>query len=91
MDAQEFIDTARKADGYVRVTFPKTPLGLRCLKTLMATGKLVGMIPSAADRNEIENVMLIGWSQKSSFSFMDLSKIDNGTLHLLARDIVSVN
>lgn len=91
MDAQEFIDTVRKATGYVRVTFPKTALGRNCLKNLMAAGKQVGMAPSAADRNEIENVSMLDWSSKTSFCFMGLGKIENSTLYLLARDIVSAS
>lgn len=91
MNAQELIDTARNTDGYVRVTFPKTLVGIRCLKSLVAVGKGVGMMPSAADRREIENILLlVEWSTQTSFNFMDLGKLDDDMLHQLARDIVSV-
>ena len=91
MDAQEFVDTARKATGYVRVTFPKTAVGRRCLRILMQEAKLAGMVASAADRNEIENVLMLDWSNKTSFCFMDLGKVDENALQQLARDIVSAN
>lgn len=87
MDAREFTNIVRNADGYVRITFPPSALGLRCLKNLMAAGEVVGMLPSAADRNEIKNAMMVGWSSKTTFSFMHIGKIDDNTLYQLARDI----
>ncbi len=92
MDAQGFIDTVcRKGDDYVKVTFPATEVGLRCLKNIMAYGEPAGMIPSAADRNEIRNVLLVGWATKTSFCFLGLCKIDRETLSQLARDVVSAH